>query len=111
MNRRKCEKLWMEILESREMLRCIHCGYNRCFAALDYHHIEPTTKEKNICQMTRVPPTPERLKELDKVVCLCVRCHRELHAEKRILKTNILGMPQRQPEQQARGAMNAQRME
>jgi predicted Zn-ribbon and HTH transcriptional regulator len=57
---------------------CAKCGYNRCSAALVFHHIDPTQKEIRI---GGVPHTWARLKkELDKTVLLCCLCHTELHA-------------------------------
>lgn len=57
---------------------CKICGYDVCYAALDFHHIDETTKEYNIS--ARLTSSLEKLKpELDKTVLLCCRCHREVH--------------------------------
>jgi hypothetical protein len=57
---------------------CIICGYNNYFGALDFHHLNPKTKEFNFNQLRKAKP--EKLqKELDKCVLLCCRCHREVH--------------------------------
>jgi len=55
---------------------CSICGYNKCKASLDFHHIE--NKGANISQITSVAGIKE---EIDKnpVVILCSNCHRELH--------------------------------
>lgn len=56
--------------------RCIICGYDRCMSALDAHHVDPEEKVFSISAVT----SWERLeKELRKCVCLCSRCHREVH--------------------------------
>lgn len=58
--------------------KCEKCGYNKCIAALEFHHIDPTKKEfglgqGNIYSFTRMK------KELDKCQLLCSNCHREIH--------------------------------
>lgn len=60
-------------------LKCSKCGYNRCFAALDLHHLDPALKEFNFKTKLMLKPTEERVKELDKCILLCSNCHRELH--------------------------------
>ena len=73
---------WMVILRSMGMLHCARCGYDKHYEALDYHHIDPKTKIWNISHITKEPPTKEKVAELDKVICLCANCHRELHGKR-----------------------------
>ena len=54
---------------------CSQCGYNRCAAALDFHHVEPSKKIRRVW----LPQSPER----KKCVILCANCHRELHYKKK----------------------------
>ena len=57
--------------------KCRICGYARCPAALDFHHIEDTDKEFSISsKMSWVKIKPE----LAKCVMVCANCHREIHA-------------------------------
>jgi hypothetical protein len=57
--------------------KCRICGYDRCPAALDFHHTDPLGKDFNISAST----SPERiLREIQKCELLCSRCHREVHA-------------------------------
>jgi len=72
-----------KFLHEKEKDFCSVCGYNKCFAALDYHHLDPSTKKFNISQMGY--NCSERLfrEELEKCICLCANCHRELHEEER----------------------------
>lgn len=59
--------------------KCISCGYNKCLAALDFHHLDPTKKDRQISRP--LAGTFEKVKlELDKCVLLCANCHREVHA-------------------------------
>ena len=70
---------WMEEIKKRGMDRCFLCGYNKCFAAIDFHHIDPSDKEIRISAVIRMVPTEKRKAELDKCVALCANCHRETH--------------------------------
>ena len=57
---------------------CQHCGYDKCYAALEFHHIDPTIKDVNYGTMRGW--TFSRIKkELDKCILLCANCHREEH--------------------------------
>ena len=58
---------------------CQICGYDKCVAALEFHHRDPTKKDFAISRFngTKI----EKLKpELDKCALLCANCHRETHA-------------------------------
>jgi len=60
---------------------CSQCGYNKCTSALDYHHLDPSTKDFQISGNWGL--SWERIRaELDKCVLLCSNCHREIHASK-----------------------------
>ena len=61
---------------------CQCCGYKGCLAALDFHHLDPETKEGYGTGGALVAHwTFERNRaELDKCILVCVRCHREIHA-------------------------------
>lgn len=59
--------------------KCRLCGYDKCIAALQFHHRDPATKEFTISGRTI---KWDRLKpELDKCDLLCANCHAELHFE------------------------------
>ena len=61
--------------------KCSRCGYNTCFAALEFHHRDASSKEFSMGNMVSV--SKERyLAELDKCDLLCANCHREVHQEK-----------------------------
>ena len=85
--RARFQDAWMFILTSLGMTECFRCGYNRSFAAIDFHHVEPDKKESAISLLLKTVPTNEKLMELEKVVPLCRNCHAELHEE---LKKEIL---------------------
>lgn len=55
---------------------CSRCGYNRHPAALEFHHLEPTTKVTEVTRL--VWCTWERvMKEVRLCELLCANCHRE----------------------------------
>ena len=60
--------------------KCQKCGYDKCIAALTFHHRDPAEKEYQIATMfgwswARI------MQELDKCDLLCANCHAELHWE------------------------------
>lgn len=57
---------------------CRKCGYRRNYAALDFHHQEPSDKAFN-WQQLRLRPWKSVLSELDKYQLLCRNCHAEEH--------------------------------
>ena len=56
---------------------CSRCGYNKCVAALDFHHVHPNKKEKKIMDFGSFDELCK--KELNKCIILCSNCHREHH--------------------------------
>lgn len=60
--------------------KCEICGYNKCIAALDFHHINPKKKDFNIAQTTSYKNMNILKSEIDKCILVCANCHREIHA-------------------------------
>ena len=59
--------------------KCEICGYDKCIAALDFHHINPEEKDFAISN-SNIYKNIEALKqEVDKCMLVCANCHRELH--------------------------------
>ncbi len=59
--------------------KCSICGYNRCLAALDFHHVDPLTKEASISHAIHCWSWKRAKKEVDKCILVCSNCHREIH--------------------------------
>lgn len=59
---------------------CTLCGYDKCNAALEFHHLDRTIK--TFCASTKgVIRSWDSMKhELDKCVPICANCHREVEA-------------------------------
>jgi predicted HNH restriction endonuclease len=54
---------------------CQVCGYNRCLAALEFHHLDSSQKDGRIGHATirEIKHHPERF------MLVCANCHREIH--------------------------------
>ena len=74
-HREKCLQMWLVILEERSMLGCSRCGYNECWAALDFHHL---TDEKDNVSWQASKNLVDLIDE-GKIMLLCSNCHREWH--------------------------------
>lgn len=57
--------------------KCCICGYNKCDQALDFHHVDQSTKEFSIS--SRIRSFSKILEEVDKCILVCSNCHREIH--------------------------------
>ncbi len=57
---------------------CVDCGYNRCLAAMDFHHVEPEHKDFEIGRYKQREWSKLKI-ELDKCVLVCRNCHAERH--------------------------------
>ncbi len=58
---------------------CQLCGYDRCLAALQFHHVDPGLKEFGVAR--RGAHSIERLRsEVRKCVLLCSNCHAEVES-------------------------------
>lgn len=62
---------------------CHHCGYDRCWRALHFHHLDPSIKDYNIFESNQgrkiVRKWNDLKKEIDKCLLLCANCHTEVH--------------------------------
>lgn len=58
--------------------KCSACNYAKCLKALDFHHVDKTTKSFAVSEKTLT--VKKIASEAQKCVLLCANCHRELHA-------------------------------
>jgi hypothetical protein len=69
-----------EILVAEAGGRCMLCGYDRCLAALEFHHVDPASKAFGVAQ-NGMARSIERLRaEVRKCVLLCSNCHAEVES-------------------------------
>ena len=70
----------VRILKQEVGGKCVRCGYDKCFDALDFHHIDPTQKEFHLGNSRGF--NAEKLRaELAKCMLVCRNCHAEIHYE------------------------------
>ena len=58
---------------------CTVCGYDRCIAALEFHHVQPADKQFALSLRSARSVTSLRA-EAQKCVLLCANCHSEVEA-------------------------------
>jgi hypothetical protein len=58
---------------------CRVCGYNKCLSALDFHHVDRSTKEVTVSSLMVKKGWKNLVLEARKCVLVCCRCHREIH--------------------------------
>jgi hypothetical protein len=67
--------------EYKTTLKCSKCGESHV-ACLDFHHVDPKSKDIEICLCIARGWTKERImNEIAKCIVLCSNCHRKLHWE------------------------------
>jgi transposase-like protein len=60
--------------------RCSECGYSRCSAALEFHHLDPSAKRFGISSAGVTRSIESSRREANKCVLLCANCHAEVEA-------------------------------
>lgn len=60
--------------------KCEHCGYNRNYAALEFHHPDPLKKDFQLdIRILSNRRWDTILVEAEKCLLLCSNCHAEIH--------------------------------
>jgi transposase-like protein len=57
---------------------CLLCGYDRCLAALQFHHVDPSTKRFTLGGVGGNTAMARSREEAAKCVLLCANCHAEV---------------------------------
>lgn len=60
--------------------KCTQCGYDKCLAALGFHHRNPSTKEFGIAAGGITRKWEVVVAEAKKCTLLCANCHAEAHS-------------------------------
>ena len=69
--------------EFKRTLKCTKCGFDH-FAALDFHHEDPSKKEHNVNQLISDGRFAKAYKEVEKCIVLCANCHRIHHYDEHV---------------------------
>ena len=60
---------------------CSICGYCKCEEVMEFHHLDPSTKETSWGQIRgSIKSWDSIVDEMQKCVMLCSNCHKEVHA-------------------------------
>jgi ferredoxin len=59
---------------------CVICGYSRCQRALQFHHLDPATKEFHLGHNGQTRSLSRSRVEAKKCALLCANCHAEVEA-------------------------------
>lgn len=60
--------------------KCVVCGYSRCIAALEFHHLVPSEKRFSLSHRGVARSLEKARAEAGKCVLLCANCHAEVEA-------------------------------
>lgn len=76
---KRVRKISQRILKDLKINGCAICGYNKCIAALEFHHTNPQDKKFALSFRSMDFADKRLVEELNKCILLCNRCHREIH--------------------------------
>lgn len=68
------------IAEIKAETGCASCGYNKCAAALSYHHRDPSEKLFPVANIGG-RSAEQIMREMEKCDLLCANCHHEIEDE------------------------------
>ena len=97
----RCKKCRLELVQIRRYHlkdkaidykggKCEVCGYDKCKEALEFHHLDPSQKDFGIGSDGCTRSWEKVKEELDKCICVCANCHREIHSKEWNIKKNNL---------------------
>ena len=73
MNKRK------QLMHNLKINGCAICGYNKCDAALDFHHVNSKDKTFPLVVNSITRTNKSIIDEINKCILLCRNCHMEIH--------------------------------
>lgn len=74
--RRKVKRILVEEAGGR----CVLCGYDESFVALEFHHLDPTKKSFGLARRGITRAIAKVREEARKCMLLCANCHAEVEA-------------------------------
>ena len=81
------QELKEEWIRFKSTLCCTKCNENHP-ATLDFHHVDPTTKEHNVNRLVSDGRFKKAYEEIKKCIVLCANCHRIYHHDEKVLHFN-----------------------
>lgn len=76
----KCTQRRKQVLADILGNKCLFCGFDAWPEALEFHHVDPTTKTFTLSGTHLSRSLDTQYKELKKCVLVCSNCHRGIHA-------------------------------
>lgn len=68
--------------------KCVLCGYDKCIAALEFHHIDKSQKERQLSS-GNCHSWEEDVQEVKKCALVCSNCHKEIEFFKLNVETTF----------------------
>jgi hypothetical protein len=90
-----------EILVREAGGSCAICGYDRCFGALEFHHLDPSEKRLEVNAKGVSLALATLRAEAEKCVLLCANCHVEVERGVTLLPATVRGSPDEYPSRPA----------
>lgn len=75
---RKRRKIKLDLVEYKGG-KCEVCGYNKCIAAMEFHHKNHKKKDFSLSNGGETYGLNRAKKEVEKCLLVCSNCHREIH--------------------------------
>lgn len=72
--RKKIKQMAVEYMGGK----CSRCAYDKCIAALEFHHLDPSEKDFALGNKGHTRSWDRVVLELNKCILLCANCHREV---------------------------------
>lgn len=69
---------------------CALCGYDRCVAALHFHHVDPSSKRFHLSMHGAARSLASARVEMAKCVLLCANCHAEVESGLATIETHAI---------------------
>jgi predicted HNH restriction endonuclease len=60
--------------------KCQLCSFSEYLGALEFHHIDPKTKDEGVSRLIRGRLRQKVIDEVNKCVLVCSNCHKMIHA-------------------------------
>lgn len=73
--------------------KCLLCGYDRYNGAVEFHHLDKTTKGFGLSRKGIVRSWESIRSELEKCVLVCSNCHREIEGGQRTIPKGLAAQP------------------
>ncbi len=73
--------------------KCQMCGYDKCPSALQFHHIDSSTKKEDPSYLIMRKTWKIAFEELQKCLLVCANCHAEIHYIDKNIDLKIYKLP------------------